>query len=543
MRLRTPCSILLVSAVTACTLAAQQAASVGGRSEIFAGSELETYLRDLQLVGLVSLYPWSIRSFSPRELDALFPADSAVHPWAHRYELRPPTPAPNTLSLDVVRPAVSARVNTTFPYGSNDGPIWAGRGVTTAVQLGFAARYRFVSLSVAPLAFVAQNASFALMANGATGRLVYADGLYPEEIDHPQRFGDGAYGVLDPGQTTLRLDAGPAAVGLSTANQFWGPAIDYPLILGDNAAGFPHVFLGTSHPLDLRVVRLHGRLVWGKLSQSGYAVDTATAGLRFMSSVVGVVTLPWLPGLEVGASRFVHQSWPGLTHLRLADLLRPLGYQYQANQPGTLGDNQLASAFLRWAFPRKGLEVYGEYGREDYNQNLRDLLEEPDHVGGYGVTYGLRKVFIRPGARMLSIRAEMQSAPGLILVSGRDRGPIYVHRVLQQGHTQLGQILGSEAGPGGGGSTLAVDLYHPGGRWSAALTREIRQNRGAFARTGQPDDRSIDLLQALSVNGLFFRGRYDITAGLTAVYEFNRNFGADAFNLNAVVGVRANVTR
>ena len=87
---------------------------------------------------------------------------------------------------------------------------------------------------------------------------------------------------------------------------------------------------------------------------------------------------------------------------------------------------------------------------------------------------------------------------------------------------------------------MAVDLYHPGGRWSAALTREIRQNRGAFAQT---DDRSIDLLQALRFNGLFFRGRYDITAGLTAVYEFNRDFGADAFNLNAVVGVRANVTR
>ena len=524
--------------MTALTLTAQQPGAVGGRSEIFAGSELETYLRDLQLVGVVTLYPWSIRSFSPVELDALFPADSAVHPWARRYELRPP--APSTLTFDVVRPTVSARVNTTFPYGSNDGPIWAGRGVTTAVQLGFAARYHALSLTVAPLAFVAQNASFALMANGANGRLVYADGMYPVYIDHPQRFGDGVYKVLDPGQTTLRLDAGPVAVGVSTANQFWGPAIDYPLILGDNAAGFPHVFLGTSHPLDLKVLRLHGRLVWGKLSQSSYAVDTASGGLRFMSSVLGVITLPWLPGLELGGSRFVHQSWPGLTHLHVRDLLRPFGYQYQANQPGTLQDNQLASAFLRWVFPRKGLEVYGEYGREDYNQNLRDLLEEPDHIGGYGVTYGLRKVFVRPGARMVSVRAEIQSAPGLVLASGRDRGALYVHGVLQQGHTQLGQILGSEAGLGGGGSTLAVDLYHPGGRWSAALTREIRQNRGAFAQT---DDRSIDLLQALRFNGLFFRGRYDITAGLTAVYEFNRDFGADAFNLNAVVGVRANVTR
>src|SRR5438034_823114 len=151
----------------------------GERSEIFAGSELEAYLRDLQLVGMVSLYPWSIRSFSPRELDALFPADSAVHPWTHRYELRPPTPAPNTLSFDVVRPTVSARVNTTFPYGSNDGPIWAGRGVTPPVQLGFAVRYRFVSLTVAPLAFVAQNASFALMPDGPTGRFVHATRVDP----------------------------------------------------------------------------------------------------------------------------------------------------------------------------------------------------------------------------------------------------------------------------------------------------------------------------------------------------------------------------
>src|SRR2546425_3465362 len=150
-------------------------ALAGGRSEVFAGSELETYLRNLQLVGRVPLYPWSVRSFSPRELDRLFPSDSS-HPWAGHYDLAlPPSSAPQgRLKLDVVRPTATIRFNSAFPYGSNDGPIWAGRGLTSAVQAGLALRYGALSLTVAPIAFRAENADFSLMANGNTGMLAFA---------------------------------------------------------------------------------------------------------------------------------------------------------------------------------------------------------------------------------------------------------------------------------------------------------------------------------------------------------------------------------
>jgi hypothetical protein len=46
------------------------------------------------------------------------------------------------------------------------------------------------------------------------------------------------------------------------------------------------------------------------------------------------------------------------------------------------------------------------------------------------------------------------------------------------------------------------------------------------------------VIHTLGVEGLFFRGRYDITAGATAVYEFNRDFRRDAFNLNLFFAVR-----
>ena len=530
-------SILFLTILAAAPSGAQTQGSVGGRSEVFAGSELEKYLRVLQSVGAVPLYPWSSRSFSPAELDALLPL-AGDHPWSKHYDWEA---RHARWTFDLVRPTVTSRFNSTFPYGWNDGPIWAGRGVTTAVQAGFAVRYGPLSLTVAPVAFRSENDGFALMPNGASGRLAYADGVHFSVIDLPQRFGDRPYGMLDPGQSTLRVDAWGVAVGASTANQFWGPATDFPFILGDNAAGFPHVFLGTAHPINLWGFRLHGRVVWGRLEQSAFSPESAGTGSRFIAGVLGVATLRWVPGLEFGLSRFSHSVWPpgGPT---LDDLLRVVRSQNSANQVRRANDNQLASAFFRWVFPGRGVEVYGEYGREDYNQNLRDLLEEPDHIGGYSYMVGLRKVVSRPGARLISTRFELQHAPAAVVPSGRERLPVYIHSgEPAQGHTERGQLLGSVGGLGGAATVVALDVYHPGGRWTVQLTRMLRQDAGDFPKSGQVNPRARDLQHTIALERLVFRGRYDLLAQAAAVYEMNRDFGRDAFNLNLVVGVRADL--
>src|SRR6476469_4662750 len=84
------------------------------KGQTFAGDERENYLRYLQTQGVVPLYPWGARAFSPGEVARLSPAGT-VRPWV----------------------AATARMNTTFPYGYNDGPIWAGKGVTLALEGGF----------------------------------------------------------------------------------------------------------------------------------------------------------------------------------------------------------------------------------------------------------------------------------------------------------------------------------------------------------------------------------------------------------------------
>src|SRR6187455_637160 len=82
-RRRLHCAAVAVLAAQLISPLRSSAQSMGGRSEIFAGSELETYLRDLQTAGKSESYPWSIRSFSPAEIDRLAATDSA-HPWAAR---------------------------------------------------------------------------------------------------------------------------------------------------------------------------------------------------------------------------------------------------------------------------------------------------------------------------------------------------------------------------------------------------------------------------------------------------------------------------
>jgi hypothetical protein len=53
-----------------------------------------------------------------------------------------------------------------------------------------------------------------------------------------------------------------------------------------------------------------------------------------------------------------------------------------------------------------------------------------------------------------------------------------------------------------------------------------------------PVPQNADVFHALGLDGMLFRGRTALTYELTGVYELNRDFQRDAFNLRAATGVR-----
>jgi hypothetical protein len=544
-------SVVVTLALPSAMLAQSNA---GGRNEVFAGSTFESYLRYLQSLGKSDPYPISIRGFSPLEIDKMSAKDS-THPWAQRYSFQKQTRDPRTLTLDPVRPTVGLTVNSSYPFGGNDGVVWAGKGLTSVAQIGVAARWGPFSATLAPIAFRSQNADFDMADNGQVGRLRFNDAQYPFVMDRPQRFGESAYSRVDLGESTLRADVLWLAAGISTASQWWGPANDYPYVLGNNSGGFPHVFFGTSKPVDAAIVRLHGRVVYGMLDQSPYSPVAGTdyfssfvqpGKRRFMAGAVGLITIPGAPGLEIGGTRFFHaaNSEDGITSHNLGLPFQNLLRNKLREEADTIfggsksvRENQLASLFFRWAPPGSGFDVYGEYGREDFSADMRDLLLEPEHSAT--TSLGVRKAWMT-GLNLNAVRLEGFSYEASAGSRTRGEGQIYIHGVLLQGHTNRGQALGAPTGAGSGSAqTVAYDRFTPMGRMSGFFSRVTQREQAGFMRgANEPIKHAVDVMNSIGGEFSRFVGPFDIGARLVLTKDINRNFQADKSNVTLGFNVR-----
>jgi hypothetical protein len=518
----------------------------GNIHEVFPGTETESYLRYRDLTDTTSDANWSIRPLSPRQLETIA-RSLARHPWQAR--LSHFADSSSGFAFGWLSPNASVRYNSAFPYGSNDGAIWAGRGATIAAQAGLFAKAGPLTLTLLPTVFRAANLAFPLAPS--TLPCGCGDPLLGPVIDKPQRFGTTSYGRLDPGQSSIRLDVFGVAAGFSTANEAWGPSVDYPYVLGNNAPGFPHLFFGSSNPFSIYIGKAHLQVIYGRLDQSSFSPVTGSkfyssqiepGRVRFASGLVATFQPRGFDGLEIGGARFIQSIWPpqGIPRSYIS---KPLQAFLKVNLPGidqqVAGyDNQLASFFARWAFRESGLEVYTEYGREDNSYDLRDFVQEPDHARTYSL--GLAKVFGNRSSRFDVLRIELmnfQLSP--LATTGRGEGGIYVHGTLRQGQTNRGQLLGAaDIGAGAAaGSTVRWDHYSTGGRWALFWRRNLRSETADPSLTTPNVQQISDVLHAFGFERLTFTRYLDVTTSLTFMRDLSRNFYNSQSNLNAAVAI------
>jgi hypothetical protein len=509
------------------------------------GSDEDSYLRYLQTVGVVPEYPWSIRGFSPHEMERLGMRKGS-QPWSVGMY---PTKT-SAFYFRALPGGATVRFNSAFPFGSNDGAVWAGRGITASLEAGLVLKLGPVSAVLNPVAFRAENRPFSLLENGQTGSLIFADGQFPTTVDRPQRFGSGVYSRVDPGQSTVRLDLFGIVAGISTANMGWGPMQYYEYITGGNAPGIPRVFFGTGGPVSIGIGRVHTQVFWGRIDQSSFspvrgtpyyssALETGTK--RFGAGLVGILQPRGIDGLELGAARFFHAPWPreGIPH---SYFTKPFSAILKKNVTASVGfpddrgggDNQLASVFARWVLPRSGFEVYTEYGHEDHNYNLRDLIQEPDHSRTLGL--GARKVIGSDSVHLSAIRAEMLDYQLQTLGRNRGEGGIYTHGILRQGHTSRGQVIGADAGLGtGGASTVAWDRFTQQGVVTVRASRTVIREAGTFYLNGRTNAAASDVAYALGLEGVRFFSKIELGWGATMVREVNRETETQPWNINSTV--------
>jgi hypothetical protein len=505
------------------------------------GSEFEDYLRVLQVAGLAEVQPWSIRGLSPRAVTRMAIADTAG-PWQLRKNFE-------NERFVTGRTSLGATINTSFPYGANDGPVWAGRGITLVGSAGVGAHLGPLSFALSPKAFFSSNAPFELGSNGHTGALAYNSGSFPVFVDYPQRFGNKAYSRFDPDASSIRFDSKVLSAGVSTANEWIGPATEYPFLLGTNAAGFPHLFVGTGDPINLWLAGVQARVMWGKLLQSDFSpvsgpthyFSAAQSGtVRLMASSEIVFLPKGVPGLELGFARFLHVPYrvgdPSGAFWRKPFKTFFLKNEY-AEGDSAGADNQLASAFFRWVFPGSGFELYGERGYEDQFYDFRDFIQDPDNEREYML--GFQKTFSRSDKNIDVLKAEVLNYQLPTIARVRVQGLVYVHATLRQGHTNRGQLLGASAGVGAAAaSTISWTHYSPRGRSTFLVRRIVRDQANVFAANGTVTPALSDVTISAGAERMRFGKRFDLGTKIEMMEDFNRNFSRDVPNLNLQVTAR-----
>jgi len=295
--------------------------------------------------------------------------------------------------------------------------------------------------------------------------------LYAKQInliDNPDRFGLNKYHQIFPGQSSLLFNHEKFSVGFSTENIWWGPGVYHSLLFTNNAPGFFHFTFQTRKPVSTPIGNFELQMITGQLDASGYAppenLNPNAAPYyvpknndpRLLSGVHINYQPKWIPNLYVGISTVSYMYDKDmktiLNYLPFDQLL------YKYNKRASLG-----SISVRYALPKDHAEIYFEYGRNDRFANPSNLIQD---TIPYGYVGGLRKLFpLNKNRGAIAVHLELVhlQMPDARLIFDQSNDALssrptswYTHPDIRQGYTQLGQVLGSAAGPGGASQVINV---------------------------------------------------------------------------------------
>lgn len=403
-------------------------------------------------------------------------------------------------------------LNTRFPYSENNGAAWYGRGNNTEFTGGFYFTSEYLSINIQPHIIYQENRDFKYprfitTQNGET--LFLAEGI-GHSIDAPFRFGTDPYTTIDPGNSSIKLHFKGIEAGISTEPQWWGPMERYPLLMSNNAPGYPHAFIGTREPLHIPYVgKFQFKWMAGFPSESDYYTGPVSGNKRFANAINVSYSPQIFENVTVGFIRMIH-SYLG-NGLQLNDvtaIINPFQKDIEENLAGEDEKNQTASIYLHILFPEANAEIFGEFFREDFSFDSRDFLMEPNHNSAYA--FGFQKVSYIPYVDFVKTHLEFTNLTTSQLRQVRPQTFIYSHSKVRHGHTNEGEVFGAAIGPGSNSQLLAIDAYKDQYKFGVFVQRLVDNDNLHFQR-GSASLSDGDF-------GDYFRHRVNLNIGINTLY-------------------------
>lgn len=435
------------------------------------------------------------------------------------------------LPLSVVHPEFRLVWNSELPYSLNDGPLWAGRGLSVSVGGGVALHqpYRGVVLRavVAPTLYYSQNQPFQVFPNRTPGRSPFANPFHGAEtgasLDLPHRFGNRHLLGIDPGRSELAVEWPMVTVGASAANEWWGPGIRNAIIMSSNAPGIPRFYVKTTRPARTLVGAISATLVSGILTRSMF-FHADESEHRSLSGVLLELNPAFDSTLTLGFSRVVYAAvGPDASEFTatVSRALDAIARWENLAGAGAQRSDQIGAVFARWIIPAAGLELYGEWARMDVPRNVTEIVTAPHHSGGW--TFGFNWAQPRGKGRYLRLQSELTYLEQSRVFADRPVTDFYSGQGSPHGYTQRGQIIGAAIGPGASSQWIAVDWMVP--RWQlGGFVGRIRWDNDAMYRLSPPTFWDHDVSMLAGVRGGWRAALSDFTAEVTFAKRYNYLF-------------------
>ena len=438
-------------------------------------------------------------------------------------------------AFNVVLPQAWFVMNSDLPFGQNDGAMWGGKGYNWRALGGVTATFGPVRVVAIPEVVYSTNYAisidpldlrFARPLPGNMSRFASPFNYIPYSIDWPYRFGDSAFAKVYPGQSSAAVSFSRFEAGVSTENEWWGPAIRNPILFSDNAAGFPHAFIRTGSPVNTGIGVWEGRWLIGGLHESEYFDDNSANDVRAISSFG--VTWKRRPegGLTLGLARSVYEPVDGYSGVpaKSFSFLKGTGHPNAlavTDSTMTPGPDQILSLFAHYVYPRYGLEGYVEWARTELPKSLRDFVLYPNHTRGYSA--GIQYAHTFNEESLIRFQTEFTNVEQSGSYRFRPIGSFYTSRAVVQGYTNEGQMLGAGAGPGSQAEWFATHYMTRKFQFGVNFGR-TRPNTDAFFARSNPNRCFHDVMVYPGARAGFSTRFFKVQADYSKLTRYNAFF-------------------
>ena len=442
--------------------------------------------------------------------------------------------------------------NSKLPFGWNDGPMIPAKGYQLLLSGGYYFSYGFIEAQLKPELVLASNPNFPVFTSYTrTAAELQSFYAFQNSIDLPSKFGPGHYSKLLAGQSYIRLHFNKLAFGISKENLWWGPGIRNSLIMSNNTAGIPHIFIQTNSPVKTAIGSFESILISGWLKSSGfYGFDTSfeinnqklfktkEKDTRYINGYAFCYQPKWLSGLFLGTNRMFYNNHLTNNYSFFENYLPVLSPFYAKNSniaKDSLNIGQMSSIYFRLVAPKGKVEVYAEFGRNSYAYNTRDLLLQPDHSGAY--LFGIKKIFETSKRKsqielLLEITRMEKSKSSFIRTT-----PSWYTSLIsadQFGYTQMGKVIGAGIGPGGDAQTFRFTVLRKNRNYGYMIERIVNNNDYYYATyIDDPRKVSADLSATIFYNQQWKQYLFSAKLNCTRYYNYQWYFLYDNPNSSA----------